>query len=169
MEDEGGEAHVNIKGKRPCEDLDQYFVENPSSASATVAAGTNAAQVSGGSIFKILAGRQALKCPRVEDLVVNSTSATTGRKAQVKGNQSSASLVEIPSSASAPTGERPSHPALDPAEIEGVTYELVTEESFYEPLTPLVFSDIYYVYRFDGYRMVTEVKYRRPRCIRLQN
>ncbi|MFS7921805.1 hypothetical protein Hanom_Chr03g00241271 [Helianthus anomalus] len=65
--------------------------------------GTNAAEVSGGSIFKILAGRQALKCPCVEDLVVNSTSATTGRKAQVKGNQSSASLVEISSSASAPT------------------------------------------------------------------
>ncbi|MFS7921897.1 hypothetical protein Hanom_Chr03g00242321 [Helianthus anomalus] len=85
-----------------------------------VTTSTNAAEVSGGSIFKILAGRQALKCPREEDLVVNSTSATTGRKAQVKGNLSSASLVEIPSSASAPTtGKRPKHPALDPAEIEG--------------------------------------------------
>ncbi|XP_035834279.1 uncharacterized protein LOC110883263 [Helianthus annuus] len=138
-----GEAHVNVKGKRPCEDLDQYFVENPSSASAT-AAGTKA-EVSGGSIFKVLAGRKVLKCPCEEDLV-NSASATTDRKAQVKGkrpcveNLSSASLVEIPNSTSATTGKRPTHPALDPAEIEGVTYELVTEESFYKPLTPLVFS-----------------------------
>ncbi|KAF5787797.1 hypothetical protein HanXRQr2_Chr10g0456881 [Helianthus annuus] len=152
------------------------------------------AEVSGGSIFKVLAGRKVLKCPCEEDLV-NSASATTDRKAQVKGkrpcveNLSSASLVEIPNSTSATTGKRPTHPALDPAEIEGVTYELVTEESFYKPLTPLVFSsanvddasDIYYVYRLeDGYRMVTEIKYRQPHmpkksvpptrsCIRLQN
>ncbi|KAJ0958295.1 putative reverse transcriptase zinc-binding domain-containing protein [Helianthus annuus] len=65
----------------------------------------------GGSIFKILAGigRMALNCPCEEDLV-NSASATTGRKAQVKGkrpcveNLSSASLNEIPNSASATTG-----------------------------------------------------------------
>ncbi|MFS7981288.1 hypothetical protein Hanom_Chr10g00949221 [Helianthus anomalus] len=147
------------------------FVNSPSDE------GTKA-EVSGGSIFKVLAGRKVLKCPCEEDLV-NSPSATTGRKAQVEGkrpcveNPSSASLVEIPSSASATTtGKRPSHPALDPTEIEGVTYELVTEESFYKPLTPLVFSssnvddasDIYYVYRFeDGYRMVREIKYRQPR------
>ncbi|MFS7981295.1 hypothetical protein Hanom_Chr10g00949291 [Helianthus anomalus] len=105
------------------------------------------AEVSGGSIFKVLAGRKALKCPCEEDLVNRASATTAGRKAQVEGkrpcveNPSSASLVEIPSSASATTtGKRPSHPALDPTEIEGVTYELVTEESFYEPLTPLVFS-----------------------------
>ncbi|KAM0065262.1 hypothetical protein Hdeb2414_s0003g00112701 [Helianthus debilis subsp. tardiflorus] len=103
MEDEGRKTP-----KCPC-------VKN--SASATVAAGTNA-EVTGGSVFMIL----------------------VGRKAQVKGNLSSASLVEIPNSASASTAN------VDDA------------------------SDIYYVYHLeDGYHMVTGIKYHQPRCIRLQN